>query len=86
MRRQKNISKDEVGHQNGEAASYGNLGAVYLSLGEYEKATQYLEKSFVIQKKWKTEMEKLPLTETLELCLTFRRTGLTVLHREPLAL
>ena len=42
------ISK-EIGDRRGEATSYGNLGVVYLIIGEYEKAREYLEKSIAIQ-------------------------------------
>ena len=33
----------------GEAASYGNLGTVFKSLGQYDKAEEYLQKALVIK-------------------------------------
>jgi tetratricopeptide (TPR) repeat protein len=33
----------EVGNRQGEAASLGNLGIVYHSLGEYEKAIDFYQ-------------------------------------------
>ena len=40
----------EIGDKNGEAASYGSLGNVFLSLGEYVKAEEYLQKAGQIQR------------------------------------
>ena len=40
----------EIGDRNGEAACYTNLGIVYQSVGEYEKAMEHLQKSLAIQK------------------------------------
>ena len=40
----------EVGAKNGEANCFSNLGNVYQSVGEYEKAREHLEKSLVIMK------------------------------------
>ena len=37
--------KKEIGHRNGEATCCGDLGTVYKSLGEYEKAREHLEKA-----------------------------------------
>ena len=42
--------KIEIGDRNGEATCYANLGNVYQSVDEYEKAREYLEKSLVIMK------------------------------------
>ena len=39
----------QIGDKEGEASSYGNLGAVFLSLGEYDKAKGYLEKALATQ-------------------------------------
>ncbi|XP_078364453.1 tetratricopeptide repeat protein 28-like [Oculina patagonica] len=38
----------EIGDRAGEATSYGNLGTVFKSLGEYVKAKEYLEKALAI--------------------------------------
>ena len=38
-----------IGDKNGEASSYGNLGTVFKSLGEYEKAKEHLEKALAIK-------------------------------------
>jgi len=38
----------EIGDRKGEAISYGNLGTVFLSLGEYVKAKEYHEKALAI--------------------------------------
>lgn len=35
----------EIGDRKGEAASYGNLGTVFQSVGDYDKAVEYYEKS-----------------------------------------
>ena len=43
------ISK-ELGDKNGEAICYTNLGNMYQSVGEYDKAREHLENSVVIQK------------------------------------
>ena len=34
----------EIRDRNGEASCYGNLGNVYQSVGEYEKAKEHLQK------------------------------------------
>ena len=55
-RRLQNISRNqlaiekETGNRNEEASSYANLGIVYHSVGEYDKAKVHLEKSLAIQK------------------------------------
>ena len=41
--------KIQIGDKQGEATSYGNLGAVFQSLGEYDKAIEYLEKALAIR-------------------------------------
>ena len=38
----------EIGNRSGEGAAYGNLGSAYLSLGDYQKAIEYLDKSLKI--------------------------------------
>ena len=38
----------EIGERNGEASSYESLGNIFLSLGEYNKATEYLERALEI--------------------------------------
>ena len=38
----------EIGDQAGEGGAYGNLGDVYSSLGDYQKATEYHEKHLKI--------------------------------------
>ena len=40
--------KKEIGDRNGEATCYENLGAVFLSVGEYAKAEEYLHKALTI--------------------------------------
>ena len=35
--------------KEGEAADYGNLGTVFQSLGQYDKAKEYLEKALAIR-------------------------------------
>ena len=42
--------RKEIGDKEGEASSYGNLGTVFQSLGEYVKAEEYLQKALVIRK------------------------------------
>ena len=44
------VIKQEIGDRRGEAACYGNLGGVYISVGEYEKAEEYQKKALVIRK------------------------------------
>ena len=39
----------EIGHRNGEASCYGNLGTVFELLGQYDKANEYLQKSLVMR-------------------------------------
>ena len=41
---------DEIGDRAGEARCYGNLGQVFESIGEYDKAKQYFKKGLVISK------------------------------------
>ncbi len=40
--------KREIGDRGGEASSYGNLGTVYYSLGEYQKAIEFYQQSLAI--------------------------------------
>ncbi len=40
--------KREIGDRGGEANSYNNLGAVYYSLGEYQKAIKFHQQSLAI--------------------------------------
>lgn len=50
---------------------YGNLGVVLISLGEYDKAKEYLaEKALVTKKRLVTNREKPPRTESEELCFS----------------
>ena len=39
----------EIGDRAGEAADYGNLGIVFRSLGDYNKAKEYLERALAIR-------------------------------------
>ncbi|KAL9987571.1 hypothetical protein ACROYT_G001904 [Oculina patagonica] len=41
----------EIGDRKGEPIDYGNLGIVFQSLGEYDKAKEYLEKALAIRVK-----------------------------------
>ena len=41
----------EIGDVRGEASCYGMLGAVYQSVGEYDKAENLFKKSLAITKK-----------------------------------
>lgn len=38
-----------MGDERGKVSSYGNLGTVFISLGEYDKAKEYLEKALAIR-------------------------------------
>ncbi|CAH3168932.1 unnamed protein product [Pocillopora meandrina] len=38
----------KIGDRSGEASCYGNLGTVFVSLGQYDKAEEYLQKALVI--------------------------------------
>ncbi|WP_149988953.1 tetratricopeptide repeat protein, partial [Microcystis aeruginosa] len=38
----------EIGDRGGEAKSYNNLGNVYYSLGEYQKAIDFCQQSLAI--------------------------------------
>ncbi len=47
IRHQQSLAiKREIGDRGGEAKSYGNLGNVYYSLGEYQKAIEILSGQF----------------------------------------
>ena len=35
----------EIGEKEGEATAYGNLGTVFLSVGQYKKAEEFLSES-----------------------------------------
>ena len=35
------VIRTEIGDREGEGADYGNLGAVFQSLGHYDKAKEY---------------------------------------------
>ena len=39
------VIKSEIGDREGEATAYGNLGTVFHSLGQYDKAIEYLQKA-----------------------------------------
>ena len=43
-------TRKEIGDTKGEAADYGNLGALFHSLGEWEKAKEYTEKALAVKK------------------------------------
>ena len=68
----------ELKNRIGEASSYANLGAVYKAVGEYESirisAKEYRLENISRNhlrsgEKLETEMEKLTVTRTLELCI-----------------
>ena len=42
--------KKEIGDKQGEASAYGNLGTMFISVGQYTEAEEYLEKALVIRK------------------------------------
>ena len=42
--------KKGIGDKRGEARLYGNLGTVFISLGECDKVKEYLEKALAIKK------------------------------------
>ena len=44
------VIKKRIGDKRGEASLYGNLGTVVISLGEYDKANEYLEKALAIKR------------------------------------
>ncbi|KAK2568800.1 hypothetical protein P5673_006826 [Acropora cervicornis] len=54
----------QIDDKEGEASSNGNLGTVFLSLGKYDKAKEYLEKALAIKKEMVTKGEKPTCTET----------------------
>ena len=54
----------EIGDRNGEGTCYGNLGNVFLSLGEYGKAKELSTKRLSSKLKLATEMEKEHVIET----------------------
>jgi len=54
----------QIDDKEGEASSNGNLGTVFLSLGKYDKAKEYLEKALAIKKEMVTKEEKPTCTET----------------------
>ena len=41
--------KKEIGDKQGKASAYGKLGTVFLSVGQYIKAEEYLKKAQVIR-------------------------------------
>ena len=43
------VIKSETGDREGQVTDYGNLGAVFQSLGEYDKAIEHLQKALVIR-------------------------------------
>ena len=43
------LTPDDFTRQRGEVSSYENLGTVFISLGEYDKAKEYLEKALAIK-------------------------------------
>lgn len=58
----------QIDGKEGEASSNENLGTVFLSLGKYDKAKEYLKKAPAIKKVMMTKGEKPICTETKELC------------------
>ena len=54
--------------QSAATASYGKLGTLFRSLGQYDKARQYQEKRSLSEQKLATGMEKQQVTSTQELC------------------
>ena len=42
--------RKEIGDKKGEASDYGYLGTVFKSVGQYNKAEEYLQKALVIRK------------------------------------
>ena len=40
--------RKEIGDKEGEASDYGNLGTVFLSVGQYTKAEKYLQKALAL--------------------------------------
>ena len=40
--------RKEIGDKQGEATAYGNLGNVFLSVGQYAKAEEYVQKALTI--------------------------------------
>ena len=38
----------EIGDKEGEASDYGNLGTVFLSVGQYTKAEEYVQRALTI--------------------------------------
>ena len=48
MQRQALVIRTEIGDRKGEAADYRNLGHVFWSLGQYDKAQEHLEKALFI--------------------------------------
>ena len=52
MTKLKNILRNikiQIGDKKGEASSLGNLGSVFQSVGQYDKAKEYLEKALAIR-------------------------------------
>lgn len=43
------LTPGDFTRQRGEVSSYENLGTVFISLGEYDKAKEYLEKALAIK-------------------------------------
>ena len=54
----------KIGDRSGEASCYGNLGNVFNSLGQYDKAKEYYQKSLSSQLKLATENRRQLTTET----------------------
>ena len=53
----------KIGDRRGEASCYGNLGTVFKSLSQYEKATEYYQKGLTSQLKLATENRRQLTTE-----------------------
>ena len=43
------VISTEIGDRGGEGSCYGNLGAVFKSLGQYDMAKEYLQKALAIK-------------------------------------
>ena len=64
------VISTEIGDRKGEADDYGCLGAVFRSLGQYEKAKENLQKAPSLSElKSVIRKGKQQILQTLELCL-----------------
>ena len=74
--------------RQGEAASLGNLGLAYCSLGEYERAITYHEKSLAIQREIKNCQGEAMVLENLAIayCSLGKYQQAIALHQQSLAI